>query len=201
MPSVTDPFFYETVARGDGYGLIAGVDEVGRGPLAGPVVAAAVIVPEGVTLSGVKDSKKMTENAREKAFFLIEEMALATGVGVVSHRSIDEINILNASLEAMKQALLSLDPLPEYLLVDGIHKISVSIPQKCIKKGDQLSLSISAASVIAKVYRDRIMRSYHELFPEYGFLQNKGYGTAHHLAALQRYGPTPIHRLTFKGVC
>jgi len=195
-----DPLFYEALAGKDGYALIAGVDEAGRGPLAGPVVAAAVIMPTGLTLSGVKDSKKMTERAREKAFYVINQNAIAIGIGVVSHRAIDESNILNASLEAMKQALSYLDPAPEYALIDGINKIPVIIPQRCIKKGDQLSHSISAASIMAKVYRDRIMRSYHMLYPEYGFKKNKGYGTAAHLEALRRYGPCPIHRLTFRGV-
>lgn len=181
--------------------MIAGVDEAGRGPLAGPVVAAAVIIPEGVSLAGVKDSKKMTEKARENAYSLIDQKALSVGIGVVSHRYIDESNILKASLEAMKQAVHSLDLTPEYILVDGIYEVPVTLPQKCLKRGDQISLSISAASVMAKVYRDRIMCSYGELFPEYGFHHNKGYGTAHHLVALQKYGPTPIHRLTFRGVC
>jgi len=195
-----DPLFYESLAEKDGYALIAGVDEVGRGPLAGPVVAAAVIIPKGIILSGVKDSKKMTVKAREKACYVINKYSIAIGIGVVSHRAIDEFNILNASLEAMKRALLSLDPAPEYALIDGIHKIPVIIPQKCIKKGDQLSHSISAASIIAKVYRDRVMCSYHLSYPEYGFNKNKGYGTASHLAALRQYGPCPIHRLTFRGV-
>lgn len=199
--SVTDPFFYESMARKAGHSLIAGVDEAGRGPLAGPVVAAAVIIPEGIALKGVKDSKKMTEKGREKAFFLIDEVAFSIGVGVVSHRFIDEFNILEASLEAMRRAVLSLEPGPDYILVDGVHAVHVNLPQRCIIKGDQVSLSISAASVIAKVYRDRIMRSYNNLFPRYGFLRNKGYGTARHLEALKRYGPSPIHRLTFRGVC
>ena len=195
-----DPLFYESLAWKDGYALIAGVDEAGRGPLAGPVVAAAVIIPKGITLSGVKDSKQMTERARERAFYVINNNSIAIGIGVVSHRVIDEFNILNASLEAMKQALLSLDPAPEYALIDGINEIPINIPQRCIKKGDQLSHSISAASIIAKVYRDRIMCSYHLLYPEYGFKKNKAYGTATHLAALRQYGPCPIHRLTFRGV-
>lgn len=201
IPSETDPLFHESMARQAGYGLIAGVDEAGRGPLAGPVVAAAVILPEGKTLQGIKDSKKMTEKAREKAFPVIDYEALALGIGVVSHRYIDEFNILKASLKAMKLAVLSLDPSPEYLLVDGINKVPVNILQKCLKKGDQLSLSISAASVMAKVYRDRIMRSYHEQYPVYGFHKNKGYGTAQHLVAIKHHGPSSIHRLTFKGVC
>ena len=199
-PKPVDPLFYESLAGKDGYALIAGVDEAGRGPLAGPVVAAAVIMPVGLTLSGVKDSKKMTERAREKAFYVINQNAIAVGIGVVSHKAIDESNILNASLEAMKQAISYLDPAPEYALIDGINEKPVTIPQRCIKRGDQLSHSISAASVIAKVYRDRIMRSYHILYPEYGFINHKGYGTAAHLAALKRYGPCPIHRFTFRGV-
>jgi ribonuclease HII len=200
IPSVPDPFFHETDARNAGFDLIAGIDEVGRGPLAGPVAAAAVILPKGLTLPGIKDSKQMTEKAREEAFSVIHHKALAVSIGVVSHHFIDEFNILKASLEAMKQAVLSLRPAAEYLLVDGIHSVPVPIPQKCLKKGDQRSMSISAASVMAKVYRDRIMRSYDERFPEYGFRSNKGYGTQKHLAALHRYGPCPIHRLTFKRV-
>lgn len=189
------------MARKAGYGLVAGVDEAGRGPLAGPVVAAAVIMPEGKSLEGVKDSKQMTEKARDRAFSIIHDAAIAVGIGVVSHQFIDKFNILRASLEAMKRAVLSLDASPEYLLIDGIHAIPLPIPQKCLKKGDQLSLSISAASVIAKVYRDRIMRSYDERFPVYGFSTNKGYGTSKHMEALGKHGPTPIHRRTFRGVC
>lgn len=195
-----DPFYHEALVRKNGFKIIAGVDEAGRGPLAGPVVAAAVIISEGVILPGIKDSKKMTEKARENAFARINKNALAVSIGVISHRSIDKLNILNASLAAMKQAVLSLDPTPEYILVDGIHKIPVSIPQKCLKKGDQICRSISAASIIAKVYRDRIMHSYHEQFPDYEFINHKGYGTARHRAILRQYGPSPIHRLTFKGV-
>lgn len=182
-----------------GYRLVAGVDEAGRGPLAGPVVAAAVIIPVGERLSGIKDSKKLTERAREKAFSLINDRALAISIGVVSPKFIDEFNILKATLRAMKQAALALAPSPEYLLIDGINAVPVSIPQKCLKKGDQLSQSISAASIMAKVYRDRIMHSYHERYPEYGFSKHKGYGTKHHLAAIERYGPSPIHRLTYNG--
>lgn len=189
------------MARKAGYSLVAGVDEAGRGPLAGPVVAAAVIIPEGKILSGVKDSKQMTEKARDKAFSVINNEAIAVGIGVVSHQFIDEFNILRASLEAMKRAVLFLDTSPEYLLVDGIHAIPLPLPQKCLKKGDQRSLSIGAASVMAKVYRDRIMRSYDEQFPVYGFSQHKGYGTSRHLEALGQHGPTPIHRRTFRGVC
>lgn len=198
--STSDPFFHEDLARRQGYALIAGVDEAGRGPLAGPVVAGAVILPQGVELAGVTDSKKMSPGAREQAFSTIHREALATGIGVVSHRYIDEFNILKASLEAMKRAILALDPLPDFLLIDGIHSVPLSIPQRCLKKGDLLSRSISAASVLAKVYRDRIMCCYHEVYPEYGFDKHKGYGTARHMEAIRQYGPTPVHRRTFKGV-
>ena len=200
-PSEPDPFFHEALARKAGYELITGVDEAGRGPLAGPVVASAVIVSAGVELKGVRDSKQMTEKARERAFRVIVERALTIGVGVVSHSYIDAFNILKASLEAMRQAVLALDPQPEFLLVDGIHPVPLNIPQKCLIKGDRICRSISAASVVAKVYRDRIMRSYHRMYPLYGFEENKGYGTRTHLEALRRYGPCPVHRFTFKGVC
>ncbi len=180
--------------------MIAGVDEAGRGPLAGPVVAAAVIVPKGIELAGVQDSKKMPEKAREVAFALIHHKAMSLGIGVVSHKYIDEYNILRGSLEAMRRAVLALEPPPGFLLVDGIHGVPVPIPQKCLIKGDQISRSISAASVIAKVYRDRIMRSYHELYPVYDFAKHKGYGTRNHFKALRQYGPCPVHRMSFKGV-
>ena len=168
--------------------------------MAGPVVAAAVILPLGIELAGVQDSKKMTAKARDEAFPVIQRRALATGIGVVSHKYIDEFNILKASLEAMKRAVLALDPQPEFLLVDGIQKIPLSVAQRCLKKGDQISRSISAASVLAKVYRDRIMCSYHDMYPAYGFNRNKGYGTRQHLAALRQHGACPLHRFTFKRV-
>ncbi|MEA2040171.1 MAG: ribonuclease HII [Thermodesulfobacteriota bacterium] len=195
-----DPFFFEDLARKAGYRLIAGVDEAGRGPLAGPVVAAAVIVSEGEQLAGIQDSKKMTEKARENAFPVILRQSVATGIGVVSHKYIDEFNILKASLEAMRQAVIALNTQTEFLLVDGIHEVPLQVPQWCLKKGDQVSRSISAASVLAKVYRDRIMRSYHEMYPMFGFDQNKGYGTPRHLAALRQYGKSPLHRISFRGV-
>jgi ribonuclease HII len=196
----SDPFFYEDLARKDGYGLIAGVDEAGRGPLAGPVVAAAVILPEGVELSGIRDSKQMSPDAREEAFPVIHRKALAARIGVVSHKYIDEFNILRAALEAMRRAVMALDPQPDFLLVDGIHTVPIPIRQRCLKKGDQLSQSISAASVLAKVYRDRIMCCYHEMYPDYGFDKHKGYGTARHLEAIRQYGASPVHRMSFKGV-
>jgi len=201
FPESIDVLHYESMARDAGYMMIAGVDEAGRGPLAGPVVAAAVILPNGLKISGVKDSKKMTEASREKAFFQIHENAVAVSIGVVSHGYIDQFNILKASLEAMRLAVVNLDPKPQFLLVDGNEPIPVAIPHKCVVKGDNLSLSISAASVVAKVYRDRIMRSYHEMFPSYQFRQNKGYPTEAHHLALRTHGACPVHRRTFKGVC
>lgn len=195
-----DPFFYEGLARKAGYQLIAGVDEAGRGPLAGPVVAAAVIFTGSPDLPGIRDSKQMTARKRDEAFVVIQSEALATGIGVVSHRYIDEFNILKASLEAMSRAVMALDPKPEILLVDGIHAVPVFISQKCLKKGDQICRSISAASILAKVYRDRIMRACHKMYPVYDFDKNKGYGTRRHLAALRQYGPCPVHRLSFKRV-
>jgi len=201
LPESIDVLHYESVARDAGYMTIAGVDEAGRGPLAGPVVAAAVNLPAGLKIAGVRDSKKMTEAAREKAFPQIQENAIAVSVGVVSHGYIDQFNILKASLEAMRLAVVNLDPKPQFLLVDGNQPVPVTIPHKCVVKGDSLSMSISAASVVAKVYRDRIMRSYHEIFPWYQFEQNKGYGTGSHYAALRTHGACPVHRRTFKGVC
>ena len=200
FPSEIDVLFHESVARKSGFHLIAGVDEAGRGPLAGPVVAAAVILPEEAILGGVRDSKAMTAKAREEAFSLVNVTALAIGVGVVSAKHIDECNILKASLDAMKHAVLCLEPAPDFLLVDGTHPVPVPTPHRCLVGGDRISLSVSAASVVAKVYRDRIMRSYHAMYPQYGFLENKGYGTTGHLAAIKAHGACPIHRKTFRGV-
>jgi len=195
-----DNQFYEFQARLAGYSFVAGIDEAGRGPLAGPVVASAVILPEDISLPGVRDSKKMSERAREEAFSLIESKAIGFSLAVVSSQEIDKVNILQATRKAMKEAALTLDPQPDYLLIDGISPVDTPIHQRCIVKGDDLSLSISAASVLAKVYRDRIMCQYHILYPHYGFFSNKGYGTPGHIKALTRFGPCHIHRLTFKGV-
>jgi ribonuclease HII len=195
-----DPFFHEKAAVQAGYGIVAGVDEAGRGPLAGPVVASAVIISENPALEGVRDSKKMSPKSREEAFSIIGEKAASIGIGVVSHTYIDQYNILRASLEAMRIAVMSLHPRPDFLLVDGIHPISVNIPQRCLVRGDQISRSISCASVMAKVYRDRIMDAFHGMFPQYGFEHNKGYGTLAHYEALRTHGPCIFHRLTFRGV-
>ncbi len=182
--------------------VIAGVDEAGRGSLVGPVVAAAVIMEEGYLLSykEIKDSKCLSASQREKAFEYICNKATSVSVGVVSHEFIDRFNILNASLEAMKRAVFGLFIKPDLLLVDGIYKVPVSIPQECIKKGDRINKLISAASIVAKVYRDRIMKAYHNDYPVYNIAKHKGYPTKEHLELLKRFGPSPIHRLSYKSV-
>ncbi len=191
---------YETETRGMGFSRIAGVDEAGRGPLAGPVVAAAVVLPAGISIEGLTDSKKLSPAAREKYYSIIQIVAEAVGVGIVREDAIDEINILQASLLAMKQAVAKLPVPADYLLIDGNRTIESPLPQKAIVKGDSLSLSIAAASVIAKVTRDRMMDVYHEKFPTYGFDKHRGYGTQLHLDRIKQFGPCPIHRKTFKGV-
>ncbi|WP_224963341.1 ribonuclease HII [Geomonas subterranea] len=183
-----------------GYARIAGVDEAGRGPLAGPVVAAAVILPTGLVLPGVNDSKQLTEGKREELFDVIHREALAVGVGIGDHALIDRINILQATLSAMSDAVRGLSVNPDFLLIDGISSVPMNIPQRTVKKGDSLSLSIAAASIIAKVTRDRMMVEYDARFPGYGFASHKGYGAASHLAAIAELGPCPIHRRSFSGV-
>ncbi len=180
-------------------GYICGVDEAGRGPLAGPVVAGAVILPEDCEILYLNDSKQISEKRREALYDEIMEKALAVGVGVVGPRRIDEINVLQADYEAMCEALGQLSVMPSVLLNDAVTIPQVKIKQVPIIHGDAKSISIAAASVIAKVTRDRIMKEYDELMPEYGFAKHKGYGTAEHIAALKKYGPSPIHRETFIG--
>lgn len=191
---------YETEAGESGYRRIAGVDEAGRGPLAGPVVAAAVILPAGTVFNGLTDSKKLSPSTREKFFPRIQMIALGYGVAVVPENVIDEINILQASLLAMRLAVEKLSEPPDCLLIDGIHPVKLPIYQKTIIEGDGLSLSIAAASVLAKVTRDRLMTACHGEFPQYGFDQHKGYGTKLHRDRIRQFGPCPIHRKTFKGV-
>ena len=191
---------FEELALRRGYTCIAGIDEAGRGALAGPVVAAAVVFPKGVTIPGINDSKKLTPGKREELFELIRQGALAVGVGSGDHLLVDRINILQATLAAMKQAVLSIEPLPDYLLIDGISKIPLTIHQQTIKKGDSASISIAAASIIAKVTRDRLMVGFDQQYPGYGFAEHKGYGCAAHLAAIAKLGPCVIHRKTFRGV-
>lgn len=180
-------------------GFICGIDEVGRGPLAGPVVAGAVILPKDCQILYVNDSKQLSEKKREELYDEIMEKAIATGIGMVSPERIDEINILQATYEAMRQAIGNLSVKPNVLLNDAvtIPEVDKSIWQVPIIKGDAKSASIAAASIIAKVTRDRLMVQYDEVFPEYGFAGNKGYGAAAHIEALKKYGPCPIHRRTF----
>lgn len=195
-----DMLAVEARTRRLGYRTIAGLDEAGRGPLAGPVVASAVILPAGHMIPGVDDSKKLTAAQRESLYERIMAEAVAVGVGVSDNLAIDRINILQATLRAMEAAVRELTVVPDYLLIDGISSTSLNIPQKTVKQGDSRSLSIAAASIIAKVTRDRMMTEYDRQYPEYGFAGHKGYGCASHLAAIARCGPCPIHRLTFKGV-
>jgi len=203
---------FEDDSYAHGFKFIAGVDEVGRGPLAGPVVAAAVILPRGYCHPEIRDSKLLSPKQREKLAPMIREHAVCWGLGVIGVEEIDRINILQASLLAMVQALDALTSLPDCLLIDGNQAIpahlfhqsrwqtSVSPYQKTIVKGDQLCLSIAAASIVAKVARDQMMVGYDKEFPHYGFAGHKGYGSAAHLEALRRHGPSPIHRKSFAPV-
>jgi len=186
--------------QGQGFQWVAGVDEAGRGPLAGPVVAAAVVLDQGCEYPGVGDSKKIGAAGRKKAFHLILRQARAIGVGLVGPEEIDRINILQAALKAMLQAVMKLDPRPDFVIVDGSIAPPFGSPCLAVPQGDALCLSIGAASIVAKVVRDRLMTAYDRLFPEYGFAAHKGYATRTHLEALACHGPCPLHRLSFKGV-
>jgi len=188
---------FELLAYSRGAKMVAGIDEAGRGPLAGPVVAAAVILPRGYKNQDIKDSKQLSSHKRNILYDLIFEEALAVGVGVIESSVIDQVNILRATFMAMKDALADLSTQPDFILVDGNQRLPVAISQKTIVKGDCLSISIAAASIVAKVSRDRIMEMYHRQFPQYDFLNNKGYGTARHRSALLQYGPCKIHRCSF----
>ena len=188
---------YEKLAYLEGYRYVAGVDEAGRGPLAGPVVAAAVIFPREFKNKEINDSKKLSAAKRETLYNIIKNEAIAVGVGIAESDLIDQINILRASLQAMSEAVQELNTLPDYLLVDGLHRVPLPTPQKPIVKGDSLSISIAAASIIAKVSRDRIMEIYHRQFPQYNFIRNKGYGTEEHRIALKEFGMCKIHRRSF----
>ncbi len=179
------------------YTYICGIDEVGRGPLAGPVVAAAVILPKDCNILYINDSKQLSEKKREELYDLIMEQAVAVGVGSVPPSKIDEINILQATYEAMRQAVANLSVKPEILLNDAVTIPEVAIKQVPIIKGDAKSISIAAASIIAKVTRDRLLVAYDSIFPQYDFASNKGYGSKEHIEVLKRLGPTPIHRLSF----
>jgi ribonuclease HII len=191
---------FEERAREAGFRAVAGVDEAGRGPLAGPVVAAAVILPSGLELTGLTDSKQLRETERERLFREIRIRARAVGLGIVEAEEIDRINILQATLKAMVLAVHRLRVPADFLLVDGITPVPLALRQKTLKKGDIHSHSIAAASVVAKVVRDRLMTAYDRRFPGYGFAGHKGYGSKQHLLAIAELGPSPLHRRTFRGV-
>ncbi len=191
---------FESSLRAQGKTVIVGIDEVGRGPLAGPVVAAAVALPKTFYLPGLNDSKKVAPAMREAFYDVILRDALATGIGIVSAERIDEINILEATREAMTIAVENLGITPDVCLIDAVHVPKLSCEQLPIIGGDAKSVSIAAASIVAKVTRDRLMAEYATRYPQYGFDKNAGYGTAEHLEALRRHGPSPIHRLSFAGV-
>ena len=189
---------FERKARGCGYRIIAGIDEAGRGPLAGPVVAAAVILPPGYEHPEITDSKKLSPRQRERLYGIIQRDAVSIGIGVVEAPVIDAVNILQATLLAMKEAVLELSPSPDYLLIDGLNRIDLVIPQETIIRGDSRSLSVASASIVAKVSRDRLMEMYHRQFPQYNFLRNKGYGTREHREAILKFGRSKIHRRSFR---
>ena len=190
---------FEFERKYSAYSYICGIDEVGRGPLAGPVVAGAVILPKDCDILYLNDSKQLSEKKREELYSVIMEKAVSVGLGYSSHEVIDEINILQATYTAMREAVSKLDPAPDLLLNDAVKIPGININQVPIIKGDTLSASISAASIVAKVTRDRMMVKYDEIYPEYGFARNKGYGSSEHIEALKKYGPTPIHRKSFIG--
>jgi ribonuclease HII len=196
----TDLWAFETQAREKGCQIVAGIDEAGRGPLAGPVVSAAVILPTGIDLPGIDDSKKLTPARRSRLYDQLYKRARAIGIGVVDTAEIDRVNILQASLRAMAMAVANLRPQPDHLLIDGLFTIASDLPQQAIKKGDSRSISIAAASIVAKVTRDRLMAQVDGLFPEYGFSRHKGYPTKAHREAIVTHGCCHIHRRSFKGV-
>jgi len=190
---------YEKELYKAGYQTIAGIDEVGRGPLAGPVVAAAVILPPGCKIKGLNDSKKIPKKKHQEIYQAVLDKALAVGIGLIDNEVIDQVNIYEATKLAMKEALSKLSLKPDYLLIDAM-KLDIDIPQESIIKGDANSLSIAAASIVAKVTRDKLMADYDKEYPGYDFAQNAGYGTKSHLQGLERNGVTPIHRKTFEPV-
>lgn len=195
-----DLFVFEQRVHRQGFQRVAGIDEAGRGPLAGPVVAAAVILPAEVHLPRVKDSKMLSATQREACHREIVSSAACIGIGCVDEAEIDRVNILKASFRAMLLAVKNLPVAPDFLLIDGPYRLPIMIPQQGIPGGDRLSLSIAAASIVAKVHRDRIMEEYHQIYPEYGFDRHKGYATREHLQCLREHGACPIHRRSFRGV-
>ena len=193
-------WFFEQKAAENGYTSIAGVDEAGRGPLAGPVVSAAVVLPMDLEDSGINDSKKLTPKKRDLLHDFIQENAISVSIGVAEVREIERINILQASLLSMERAVSGLTIPSDYLLIDGKFTLSLSVAQEAVVKGDSRSISIAAASIVAKVTRDRIMEELHSAYPVYGFDRHKGYPTKAHKEALRSFGPCPVHRTTFRGV-
>lgn len=191
---------HEKAAMNKGYEFIIGTDEAGRGPLAGPVVAAAVVLPRNCKLRGINDSKKLTPLHRDVLYEQIKRASICYGISEVSPQVIDEINILEATRLAMQDAVEQLKPIGDFILVDGWENPRFTLPQEGIIKGDSKSISIAAASILAKVHRDRLMMIYDKVYPNYGFGEHKGYPTANHLAAVKQYGPCPIHRRTFKPI-
>jgi ribonuclease HII len=195
-----DPWYHERRAFERGYLRVAGIDEAGRGPLAGPVVSAAVVLPADLDLPEINDSKQLTPAKRARLYDAIYECAVTIGLGIVDAIIIDRLNILKASLLSMAISAANLKPEPDCLLIDGKFEVPTDLPQEAIPKGDELSVSIAAASIVAKVTRDRLMERYSLDYPQYGFNQHKGYPTQAHRKAIRRYGCCPIHRRTFKGV-
>ena len=192
-----DWLFYENEARNNGYHVVCGVDEAGRGPLAGPVFAAAVILPQNLMIDGLNDSKKLSEKKREILYDKIKNLALTYAVAFATEHEIDEINILNATFLAMKRAVAKLNLKPDIVLVDGNKSPELEISTQTIVKGDSLSASIAAASILAKVGRDRLMKNLSKKYPEYNFEKHKGYGTKMHIDLIKKYGPCEIHRKSF----
>ena len=192
-----DLWLLENEIYEEGFRLLCGVDEAGRGPLAGPVCAAAVILPRGLAIADLNDSKKLTEKKREALYHVICEKALSFGIAFASVEEIEEFNILNATFLAMNRALAQLDPRPELALIDGNRNTGIQMPSRCVVKGDARCADIAAASILAKVTRDRYMLEMAEQYPEYHFEQHKSYGTRLHYEALRKYGPSPIHRMSF----
>ena len=194
---VSEMWSIEHEKNAQGYKLIAGVDEAGRGPLAGPVCVASVILPDNAYLEKINDSKKLTDKVKDRLYDEIMEIAIAYSIVLVSHEEIDRLNILNATFKGMCDAVNSLSVKPDYVLIDGNRIKGMEIPHECVVKGDSKSISIAAASILAKVTRDRLCLEHDALYPEYGIAKHKGYPTAEHMDAVRKYGPSPIHRLTF----
>lgn len=197
---VANLYTFENECRANGYKLIAGVDEVGRGPLAGPVVVASVILPKNFFIEKINDSKKLSEATREKIYDIIMENAIAVNRAIIDEKTIDRVNIYQAAMNGMYEAIYGLNPKPDAVLIDAMPLESLDIYHQSIIKGDAKSASIAAASIVAKVERDRMMNEFDKIYPQYGFAKNKGYGTSEHLEALRKYGPCEIHRKSFEPI-